>query len=205
MLEGLLDVLLHQQDRGFFRQPGQRPVDLFGDQRGQPEGEFIDEQQFRAAHEGPADSEHLLFTAGEGSAHLELALRQHRKELQHMFHGPLELAAPSFGVGSHFKIFRYGHVPVDTPPLGHQGQAQLGDLVGLHTRQRLALESDGPAPWRQRAGDGGQERRFAGAVASQNGHPFAQVDLERHLPEHLGLAAEYVDSRDFKHGRYSPR
>ena len=38
---------------------------LPGDQRCQSHGRFIEQQQPRPAHEGTADGEHLLFTAGE--------------------------------------------------------------------------------------------------------------------------------------------
>lgn len=66
-LQGQGDVLLDEQHRavvldGELPDDRQQPLD---DDRSKPEAELVEHEQLRTAHQGAADAEHLLLTAGQ--------------------------------------------------------------------------------------------------------------------------------------------
>src|SRR5690606_32095908 len=76
-LEGLMGVLLFQRYGDALLADGLDDLeDLSNDQRRQPEGGLVKQQQGRLGHERPADGQHLLFTARHGSRPLTGAFLQ---------------------------------------------------------------------------------------------------------------------------------
>jgi len=59
--------------------------------------------------------------------------------------------------------------------------AQLGDAVGRHAGDPPALELDLAGTRRQVAGDQVEQRRFAGAVGSDNGDELPRRDGQRYI------------------------
>ena len=59
----LLDVLLYEQDGDVRPECGQGAVDRLGDHGGEPQREFVHQQELGPAHQRPADGEHLLLPA----------------------------------------------------------------------------------------------------------------------------------------------
>ena len=67
-------------------------------------------------------------------------------------------------------------------------------------RQRLAVEIDFAARWRQQPGDGAGQRRFAGARFTHHRHGAAARHLHRHIVENLDCAAiAGIDIVDAQH------
>ena len=84
-------VLLHQEDGN--PDPGQLVDDVedfVGHFGGEPQAGFVQEQQARPGHEGPAHGHHLLFAAGEGGGGLADLLPEPGKP----FHDPLQAPFP---------------------------------------------------------------------------------------------------------------
>ncbi len=60
------------------------PEDLLHDDRGQPEGRLIEDQQLGTGHECFADGQHLTFASAQGPGELGLALGQAGKRLVYL-------------------------------------------------------------------------------------------------------------------------
>ena len=64
---------------------------------------------------------------------------------------------------------------------------------------RRPAKLDLAAGRRHQADDGFQRRRFAGAVAAEQGHDFAGRDLERHVEQDVRAAVKGVQALDREH------
>ena len=89
-LQGQVGILFHEKDRNPLV-----PVDLddllkdlLHQQRSDTERRFIQHEEFRFAHEGPADGEHLLLAARERPGNLLLAFLQPGEDVENIFEFP---------------------------------------------------------------------------------------------------------------------
>jgi hypothetical protein len=82
-----------------------------------------------------------------------------------MLEGFLQPAAGARGESAHLQVFPDRHVFVYASAFGHQGDPEAGYLVGPFTDQGVPVETDLAGRRGEGGGDGGQERRLAGAVA----------------------------------------
>src|SRR5215468_8521263 len=91
-----LEVLVHQQDRlAAALELAQHLPDLAADDRGEPLGCLVEDQQLRVGHERARDRQHLLLAARELTAHLVPALADPGEKLEHRAGGPARTAARS--------------------------------------------------------------------------------------------------------------
>ena len=90
--------------------------------------------------------------------------------------------------GRRDQILAHGQVRENLPPLRHQAKAEPGDAVGWQVMDRRAAESDRAALRAQDAHDRRQCRRFAHAIAAEQGHDFAGPDSELDPEQHSAVA-----------------
>jgi hypothetical protein len=82
-------ALVDHQDRlALALQPVEARPDLLADQRCQPLGRLVEDQELGIGHQRPADRQHLLFAARELVAHVALALGEPRKKAEGALEGP---------------------------------------------------------------------------------------------------------------------
>src|SRR5262249_19552404 len=128
-----VEALLDKQHRETFRlqtfDDSDEPVD---DDRREPLGGLVEQQQFWTGHERAADREHLLPTARELAAGRSASLRQSRKHLVDM----LDLPARAPGGGKQ-EILVDGQRSEDAAMLGNQRQAAPGDFMRGQAEQVL--------------------------------------------------------------------
>ena len=105
-LEGGAGVLLHQHHgdppggkrRNHLKTPGHN-------QRRQPEGRLVEQQQLGPADQRPCQGQHLLFTPGEGSPHLRHSVAQHRKQAAGFVDVALQLRPIGLREAAELQIF----------------------------------------------------------------------------------------------------
>ena len=192
-------VLVDHQDRlALALQPVEARPDLVADQRRQPLGRLVEDQQLGVGHQRPADRQHLLLAAGELVAHVALALGQARKEAEGALERPGIAARGAVG-GRRQKVLAHREVGEDLAALGHQAEAEAGDAEGGQVIDPVALELDDAAARRQQAHDGIHGRRLAHAVAAHQGHHLAGIDGELHAEQRLARAVEGRQLADPQH------
>src|SRR5882757_5076421 len=104
--QNLLGILL-DNNRADAPGPGngaERPEQFLDDDRRQPLGGLVQQQDFRIERQGATDCQHLLLAAGELVAEIAAAFLQPRKHLVDLFHGP----GPGLGHGGHVFLDRQG-------------------------------------------------------------------------------------------------
>src|SRR5690606_8208099 len=121
--QGPVEVLLHQQDRQV-----SLPVNAGPDlhqpvhhHRGEAQGQLVQQEQARPAHQPPPDGAHLLLAAAHRAGQLAALSDQLWEEridpVQVLADGPLPIAP---GVGPHQQVLVHRHPGKQLPPLGHQ-------------------------------------------------------------------------------------
>ena len=169
----------------FHEEDGQsaRAVDLHnfcenrGDQqRGEAERGFIQHEEFRAAHEGAADGEHLLFAAGEGAGYLLHAFLEAREGGEDGVHFGTDLFFVAHEVGAHFEIFEDAEVGEHHAAFGHMGEAASDNFMGRQASDVFAFVQDFAGLGFEQAGDGLEGGGLAGAVGADEGDDAAGRD-----------------------------
>src|SRR5207249_6425449 len=90
-------------------------------------------------------------------------------------------AAPArIHVAAHLEVLAHGHRREDVLLLRHEGDAERADLTRLAAVNRYAVEADTAVARDQEPGDDPQERRFAGAVRSDDRDDLAVFHDEVH-------------------------
>ncbi|MNL47068.1 hypothetical protein D3C87_1698350 [compost metagenome] len=87
----------------------------------------------------------------------------------------------------------------------HQCQPLAGDFEDLLADQLLTVETDLPLTRADDPEDAAQGRGLARTVASQQGHQFTGVDLQRDAFEDVALVVVGMDILDGQHQAASPR
>ena len=202
-----LDVLVDEQDRQPARlEPLETAPDLHADERRQPLGGLVEDEQRGIGHQRAADGQHLLLAAGERARHAARACRQRWEQLEDALDGPrLDGAAAVGGRGE--QVLADGEVREDLPAFGHQAQARLRDAVRRQAVQRPALELHAPGAGRQQAHHGAHGGRLAHAVATEQRDEPPALDREIDAEQHLADAVGGLQALDRQHqaGSSSPR
>ena len=110
--------------------------------RRKSEAGFVEQHHFRLAHDGAADGEHLLLTAGEQPGVLLGALFQNRKITIHFFHVALHAVAILARVGPHDEIVMHGQQRKNFAAFGHVADTAPHDVGRVFALDRLAFEGD---------------------------------------------------------------
>src|SRR5690606_39192260 len=89
------------------------------------------------------------------------------------------------GVGEGDEVFAHSEVGKALPALGDDRHAEARDLVGTRTVDGLAVEMDLAALRTQPTHDGLYGRALAHAVAAEQRHHLARLDVEIQPEQHL--------------------
>ncbi|MNP20069.1 hypothetical protein D3C76_1126290 [compost metagenome] len=205
-LGGEVVELLHQQNRHVA--PGRQFLDHRADlldHRGLDAfGGLVENQQARAAGQGPANGELLLLAAGQVTATTLFHLQQHREqfvdECRHFL---------GFGAGkarqAHQQVFFHRQPPENLPALGHVGDAGMHPLVWLERSDGFAFPVHRTFLGRQQAHQAFEQGGLAHAVAPQQAGHFADLGVERQAAQDVATAVVLVQFFDLQHVLNSPQ
>src|SRR2546427_704652 len=196
--DGHRQILLDQQD-GEARalELGDDAPDLAHQQRRQPLGGLVHQQERRVAHQGAADGQHLLLAARELAGAALRALGQAGEERVNL----LERPAPPAAAGD-VEVLAHAERGEHAAALRHQRHAAL-DAAERRPRGDVVIpEAHAAATWLRKSDHGSDQRGLAHAVAAEDGHDLARRDVERHTVQHVALAVVGVDVTD---GQHRPR
>jgi hypothetical protein len=191
-------MLLDEQDGQLpvgsdIAQDRQQPVQHHGRQ---PVAELVDEQQLRIGDECTAEAEHLLFAAGQ-QACLAARQRPECREVVEYLVGDGGLAAAE----AEPQVLGDGELREDPAVLGHQGDAEAGDLVRALPAGRLAEDLDLAAHRGQLAGDGEHRGCLARAVGAEERHQLAGLDVQADPVQRGGVPVSGGQVGDPQRGR----
>ena len=136
---------------------------------------LVEEQQPRAADEGPADRDALLLAAARG---LGLALQDvpDAQHLRHFAHAGLDLGPRDAGFAKRIgEVLEHGEVRVEGEGLEHHRDPAVGRR---DARDVLAVEHDPPAVRRLEPGDDPERRRLAGRARPEQAEELPVPDVE---------------------------
>jgi hypothetical protein len=190
-------VLLDQQhrDRVVAGQRLQRLGHLLDDDRRQPLGRLVHDQQARVEQQGAGDRQHLLLAARELRAAIALALGQAREQVVGALDGPR--AAPFALLADRRRCSSTVSDGHTRRPCGTKPTPAVGDRVRRHAQDLLAQQPDA-ARRRHQAGDRVAQRRLAHAIAADHGQ-HAAVEGQRHVLQRVGAAVMDVQAVDLQH------
>ena len=128
-----VDVLLDHDDRhALGADPGQDGVDVLDDRRRQTHRQFVAKQKVGIRHQGPADRDHLLLSAGQRRRRIRPPLLQGREERVHRLQRP---ASASSGKRPDPEVLFDRQTAEQAPPLGDHRDPAANDLVGRQARR----------------------------------------------------------------------
>ena len=173
------------------------------DQRRQPLGGLVQDQQLGVGHQGAADRQHLLLAARDLVAEVAAALGKPRQEGVDALQRPASAAPVRFAaVAMRFSsTVRVGKIcrPSGTRPMPAWAMRNGGAPV-----DRPALEADLAGARGQQAHEGGHGGGLAHAVAAHQAHYLARADGEIDAEQHLRSAVAGLQPRDGRAGRLMP-
>src|SRR5262245_11871665 len=166
------------------------PEDLPDDDRREPEGRFVEEQEKRPRHERAGDREHLLLAARERSGLLLAAPVEPRE----MAADPLVVLreAASLEIPAQTEVLVHRQLTEDAAALRDVCDSGARDALGGGARHALAREPD-VARGRHETGDRPQRRRLAGAVPAEDRDDLALPHAQRNAVQRLDGPVARVD------------
>src|SRR5215813_2762582 len=203
---GKAKVLLDQQDgEPLLLEGADRPTDLLDDDRREPLGRLIEEEQPRARAQDAADREHLLLAAGQLGSGAAQALLEVREQCE----DALEIERLRPHLGWQQEVFLDIEARKNTPFFRAEGYSEAGDPVAGETNQLPALVAHRSRSLADDPHDRFERRGLARPVATEQGHYFACPDLERDAVQDVGFAVPGLQPLDrqerrrfrIRHGR----
>ncbi len=187
-LQRLVGVLLDEEDgHSLFTQLFNGVEDLLNDNWRKTQRRFIQQQQARLAHQGAADRQHLLLTAGHGPRTLNTTLPQAREEFVHQLDTGLILVAVS-EEAAHRQVLFHRHAREDATPFRDYRHRFTHDSGGLPVGDVFAIKHNPTAGGARVAAQGTEQRGFARAVSPNQGDDFALIDMQADVVQRLDLA-----------------
>ena len=202
-LDQRAEVLVDEQDGlTLVLQAGETFPNFEAQQRREPLGCLVENEQLGVRHQGAPDRQHLLFAAGQFIAHVASSFGELRKKAV----DPVE--RPSRGRearrGRRDQVLLDGEGWKDLPPLGNEPETSLRDSVWRQADQGQIVENGSPAARWQQPHDGVNGGRLAHAVAAQQGDHLAGADPKADVEQHLRGAIGGLQMVDCKHRGLTP-
>src|SRR4051812_533524 len=196
---GKVEILFDQHDGDVaeIAQIRDGSADVLDDRGLDALGRLVEQQQLWPHHQRAPDRELLLLAAGEiAAAPAEHGL-QHREQRVHVVRNVLVLAPERAEAG--LEIFLDRQKRKYLAPLRHEADALARALIGLQTRDIVAVEHDRARGNRVLPDHRAQERGLADAVAPEHASDLAGFGRDRDAAQRLRRAVEQVDVLDLKH------
>jgi hypothetical protein len=188
--EGHLGILLDEQYRGpLLVDLDDHVADLLDEERGQPEGRLVEDEELGVLHEGPPNRQHLLLATGQVAGGGGLPLLEPREHGHHPVVGFVDFATVAVDVSPGAQVVLDGHLGEDTAPLHHladapfhpTGRVLVGDEVAIELDLTLC---DVALVNLEQPGDGAKCRGLPGPVGPEQGDDLAVSHFEGDAPEH---------------------
>src|SRR6478736_4264822 len=200
-------VLLHQQDGD-----AAAAVDLHDaledglhQQRRDAKRGLVQHQEFRLSHQCAADGQHLLLAAGKRARLLLLALRQPRKDAEHIVALAGDGRRVALQVGAHHQVLAHREVGEDHAAFRHMAQTACDDAVRRLAVDALAFIGDAPFLWPDQPGHRAQRSALARAVAADQRDDAAGLDLQRNAVQGADGPVAHRQVLDDQHVQVVPR
>ena len=188
----------HERQAGVL-QARQAGPDLLADQRREPLGGLVQDQQARVGHERPPDGEHLLLAARQVGAQVALALLQARKHLVDAPERPRLAHALAIAAGGD-QVLAHGQIGKDVPAFWHQPDARARHEVRGPAGDVVPAQAHRAAARRHHAHDRLDGGGLAHAVAPDERDDLALADIEAHPEQGLARPVERLDVLDLQEG-----
>jgi hypothetical protein len=176
--------------------------DLLPDERRQPLGRLVEDQQPRIGHERPADRKHLLLASRQRTAERPRPRGELGKELEHARPRPRLARAEPVRRGRH-EVLPDGERGEHLAALRDESEAPLRHAIRRQPVQGHAVEKDLARAMRQQAHDGPHGRGLAHAVAAEQRDHFGRAHHEVHPEQHLAGAIRRFEPAHREHQRSS--
>src|SRR5688572_29108363 len=200
-------VLLDEEDgRAVAVQIGDDGEDLLDDERGEPKGRLVHQQELRPRHQGARYGEHLLLAAGKRAGELRRALFEPGEPAENALDVPIEIIVTLVGAG--MQILDDAHGREYQAVLRDQGDAACDYRMGRKSRDFLAGKANRAFSGLQDPGDRHHQRGLAGAVGAEKTGDRAARHFQRHALQRLDPAVggdEVVDAQHYAPPRYAFR
>src|SRR5206468_8985833 len=197
--EGEGQILLrHQDGHALLLEDGDLVGERLHDQVSQTLGGLVQDEEARIAHESASDREHLLLASREIARPASVELGEDGKGRVDALHRPGRRARGQ-GPARDLQVLSHGEVREDATVLGHEADAPARDTVGRPSRDVRAVEEDLAPVGRGEADDAPERRRLAHAIAPEDAHGLALVDLEAHPEQNLAQVIARVEVPHLEH------
>ncbi len=181
-LQGLEHVLLHQEHGDPLARDALHGLEDLGDQLGHdPQGGLVQHEQFGPAHEPPGDRHLLLLAAGKCAGALVGARLDPGEQPQDRLQAFGDLLLGFHGVGPQQQVVLHRQAREKPPPLRHQSDLFLDDVVGRLAGDHLVVQADLALRRLEQAQDGFEQRGLAGAVGADQRNDLTAFDLKRDI------------------------
>ncbi len=168
------NVLLDDQDADpAFLDRRNELVEGIDDERRETEADLVAQQELRVGEQRTAKCHHLLLAAGQFARLLPAPLLEHREEAEHILQADLP---PPADLPAEMQVLFDGQRRKQPAPLGHERDAHRHDLRRAVACEILAFVADGALDAVGLPDDGLEQRRFAGAVRTDDRNDLAGLD-----------------------------
>ncbi|OPX96837.1 MAG: hypothetical protein A4E60_03417 [Syntrophorhabdus sp. PtaB.Bin047] len=155
-------------------------------QRGEPQGRFVEQEELRLGHEPPSYGKHLLFPAAHRSCLLGKAFLEFGEEDKHGFKKVVEaLLLCRVDVGAEEKVLFDRKGAEDLASLGDMAEPDPHELVGLAARHVLRIKGERTRRRGYYPGQDLKKGRFSGPVGPHETDDLALVHLQVYCLEDL--------------------
>ncbi len=178
--------------------------DLGHDQRREPFGGLVEDQQARVGHQRAADGKHLLLAARELLAAMRKPLGQARKGGHHAVEGPGAAAVDARAL-AHHEVLAHREVREDAAAFGHIADAQARHFLGRPAGHGAAVDLHFARGRTHVAHHAADERGLAHAVAPEQAHRRGGRYAGMHAAQDVAVAVVGVEIADDEHQWSSPR
>src|SRR5207244_3076388 len=142
---------------------------------------LIEDHQGRVQHQRPSELDDLLLATREGGCRFEASIANDRERLADLLQPALDQPAVSNRVGAHPDVLPDRHRREQAALLRHLHDAALQDGPRAQSRDRGIPKLNRAEPRPEQPADDAEDRRFAGAVRTNDAGNRAVFDGEVEL------------------------
>lgn len=200
-VEGMLDVLLDQEDRDPPDVNRLNGIKNATNQRGgEPQRGFIEHQEFWIGHERPSDRTHLLFSSGEGPGKLISSLCEIGEEGESVLQVQGLFRSSGLVVGSQFQVFQDGHKWKEAASFWDLDDPQLDPPGCRDPTNGLSFKVYFTLPGSEESRDHPKRGSLPGGISPNEDDDFPLLNFQRDAVKHLDVPVKRIDLIQLKQG-----
>ena len=178
-------------------QAGDRLGHAIDEQRSEPLGRLVEEQDARVREQRASDREHLLLAAGELVAVMAPPLLEPGQQVVDVAQAPLDLAAGDRAAGE-LQVLLDREAREDPPPLRDDRDPGARDRVRALAGQVAPVQQHAARPRPHQPDDRVDERRLADAVPSEQRDHLALLQVEVDAVQHVARVVSGADAAELE-------